>query len=284
MGTFAGSGCYVVKGERVYLVESGTQEVADLLLNSLPDLGVRPEEVAGVIATHIHLDHSGGMGWLVQQMPWLKVYVQENGAKHLINPSRLLASADVVYGGREEVIRMHGQILPVPESNVIPVDDAVIDEGSRLRVFSTPGHAPHHLLTFDESRGLAFVGELPGHYFPEGNLLYPALAPPSFNYEHTLNSLGKLKVLDAKMLCFSQFGFTDKVSDIIAKAVDQLNHLYRVMKEQYQNGTGVEESARLLLSEPRYQMLTKLPFRMEIDSLFVAAVVAFRQYFDRNGL
>jgi glyoxylase-like metal-dependent hydrolase (beta-lactamase superfamily II) len=279
------SGTYVIMGEKTYIVETGTQEVASLLLNSLDDLGVSREGIAGVIATHIHLDHTGGAGWLVKQMPWLKVYVHERGAKHLIDPSRLLDSADKVYGGRERVIGIHGEILPVPEENVIPVEEAAVDagDGFTLHIMPAPGHAPHHLLIFEETSGAAFVGELPGHYIPDDHLLYPAIAPPGFDYRETLNSLDRLEALAPSLLCFSQFGFTDSTAQTISLAREQLSRMRATLLRLHEEGVSVGEMVQELLQDPMYEFVSKLPQKEPLEDLFIAAVVGFIQDFSRGG-
>jgi glyoxylase-like metal-dependent hydrolase (beta-lactamase superfamily II) len=280
-----GSGSYVVQGEKVYLVETGTGELASLLLSSLDGLGIDKGDVVGVIVTHIHLDHSGGAGWLVRQLPWLKVYVQRSGAKHLIDPSRLLASADKVYGGREAVLKIHGEILPVPEENVVPVEETVIDAGGGvfLRIDPAPGHAPHHLLIFEEGRKLAFVGELPGHYLPSESILYPAIAPPGFDYQETLRSLEKLDALEPKMLCFSQFGFTEKVSETINLAGKQMDQMYHTLSRLHSEGACTQKMVRTLLESPMFSAIQELRHAEPFGELLLSAVVGFLQYFQKNN-
>ncbi len=277
------SGSYVIMGEKVYLVETGTQDVASKLMSSLSDLGIAREELTGVIVTHIHLDHSGGAGWLVKQMPWLKVYVHRNGAGHLIEPSRLLASADKVYGGREAVDKIHGAILPIPEGNVIPLDETTIDAGGgvSLRVMSAPGHAPHHALIFEESKKLVFVGELPGHYVPANDFLYPALAPPGFDYGATLRSLRKLRALAAEKLCFSQFGFTDRVDKTISLSEKQLSHVRDVLLPLNRKGASPSEMVEALMDDPMYEPVNELRGWSE-GELILSTVLGFQRYFARN--
>jgi glyoxylase-like metal-dependent hydrolase (beta-lactamase superfamily II) len=277
------SGSYVIMGEKVYLVETGTQDVASKLMSSLSGLGIGREDVAGIIVTHIHLDHSGGAGWLVEQMPWLKVYVHRNGAGHLIEPSRLLASADKVYGGREVVEKVHGAILPIPEENVIPLDETTISAGGGVsfRVMSAPGHAPHHVLIFEESKKLAFVGELPGHYVPDDDFLYPALAPPGFDYGATLVSLKKLRALAPEKLCFSQFGFTDRVNETISLSEKQLSHVRDVLLPLNRKGCSPSEMVQALMDAPMYEHVNELPGWSE-GELILSTVLGFQHYFARN--
>lgn len=283
--TTPGSGSYVIQGGKVYLVETGTEELASLLLRSLDRLGIGKEDIAGVIVTHIHLDHSGGTGWLVRQLPGLKVYVHRSGARHLIDPSRLLASADRVYGGREEVLEIHGRILPVPEENVVPVEDTVIDAGGgvSLRIYSAPGHAPHHLLIFEEGGKLAFVGELPGHYIPKGDILYPAIAPPGFDYPETLRSLEKLTSLEPDMLCFSQFGFTERVAETLALSKKQIEHIHSVLSRLHREGVSPKGMVRTLLETPMFSAAQELRQEEPFGELLLSAVDGFLQYFQKNN-
>jgi glyoxylase-like metal-dependent hydrolase (beta-lactamase superfamily II) len=150
------------------------------------------------------MDHAGGMGALAQIFPGAKVLVHPRGAKHAIDPSRLIEGTKMVFGADFE--ERYGPILPVPESQVyVPQDEEIISVNSReLQIIYAPGHAQHHMAIFDRSvRGL-FCGEalgIPVHRTRP--LAFPSVAPPNFDQELYLSTIEKLRQLEARILLYS---------------------------------------------------------------------------------
>lgn len=243
MGPYGVSGVYVIKAEEVTLIETGTSITVPHILEAVREMGITEDDLKKVIVTHIHLDHSGGTGWLVKRLPHLSVYVHERGAKHLRDPSRLIESAKMVYGSEESIRAMNGEILPVPAENLIPITDTAIDIGENVRLitFDSPGHASHHLCIYDPETGCLFAGEALGHYQPERNELVPAVAPPGFNYEDSLATIEKIRKLKPRTICFSQFGFSREPEKVIREAADQLRMYYDLTRKMYEDGLSVEE-------------------------------------------
>ncbi len=132
------------------------------------------EEPRALLLTHIHLDHAGAAGALVERFPGLEVYVHARGAPHLADPSRLLASAERIYG--DEMAELWGRVLPVPERNLRVVEggETIAVADRELDVDYTPGHASHHVVYFDRSDGTAFVGDVAGVRIPPVRLRPPA--------------------------------------------------------------------------------------------------------------
>lgn len=165
------------------------------------ELGLsRPEYI---IPTHIHLDHAGGLGKLAEVFPQTKIVLNRQGAKHMVEPSRLIKSTRMAFGDDFEAT--YGPILPVPESRLKLVRDG--DKlklgGRELLIIHTPGHAAHHIAIFDtKTRGL-FCGESLGLIYSPGYPPLPAVAPPSFDLELYLDDMKKLKALKPKLLFYS---------------------------------------------------------------------------------
>ena len=136
------------------------------------------EQPRALLLTHIHLDHAAATGALVRRWPELEVYVHERGAPHLIDPSKLLASAERLYGDQME--RLWGEIVPVPEANVRPLSGGETVLG--MRVAYTPGHASHHVCYLHEETGTAFVGDVAAVRIPPSNLVVPA--HPAAGHRH----------------------------------------------------------------------------------------------------
>ncbi|MBI5031640.1 MAG: MBL fold metallo-hydrolase [Chloroflexi bacterium] len=193
-------------GEQAALIETGPASTVDTLLEGVQAAGVPLEALRQLIVTHIHLDHSGGAGVLTRQLPWVRVYVHPVGAPHLVDPSKLLASASRIYGDKME--SLWGKILPVPQANLIVVNDQ--DEikipGSTVRAFDTPGHARHHHAYLDTNSGLLFTGDVGGVRMPGVSYVRPPTPPPELDIEAWVASISKLRALNATGLCPTHFG------------------------------------------------------------------------------
>jgi len=172
--------------------------------SSLPNL---IEELGGdqpraVLLTHIHLDHAAATGAMVERWPGLEVYVHERGAPHLVDPSKLLASAGRLYGERLEYL--WGRILPVPEENVTVLRGGESVLG--MRVAYTPGHASHHVAYLHEESGTAFCGDVAACRIPPSKLVVPPTPPPDIDIEAWFDSLAIVEGWDPELLALTHFG------------------------------------------------------------------------------
>jgi len=249
---FGVSGVYVIARDGITLVETGTSLSAPYLLQAVRDLGAREEDIRRVVVTHIHLDHAGAAGWLVRRMPWLQVYVHERGVAHLEDPARLLESAEMVYGTREAVLALHGEILPVPAENLVAVREGEIEAagGPALRVFDAAGHSSHHLGLFDPASGCLFSGEALGHYYPEADSLTPAVAPPSFDLEAARATAKRIESFHPRTICYSQFGPHRDPGFVIRESGRQLEYCRERIEAKLKEGAGAESVIEEILNEP----------------------------------
>jgi len=190
-------GCWEVDGA---LVDPGPQSSMQTLLGALGD-----ERPRAILLTHIHLDHAAATGALVRRWPELEVYVHERGAPHLIDPSKLLASAERLYGDRME--RLWGEIVPVPEANVKPLAGG--EDVLGMRVAYTPGHASHHVCYFHEDSGTAFVGDVAAVRIPPSDLIVPPTPPPDIDIETWLDSIAIVESWRPERLALTHFGQVD---------------------------------------------------------------------------
>jgi glyoxylase-like metal-dependent hydrolase (beta-lactamase superfamily II) len=187
-------GCWQVND---LLVDPGPQSSMDTLLEVLGD-----ERPRALLLTHIHLDHAAATGALVRRWPDLEVYVHERGARHLIDPSKLLASAERLYGDQME--RLWGEIVPVPEANVKPLAGG--EDIFGMRVAYTPGHASHHVCYFHEESGTAFVGDVAAVRIPPSDLIVPPTPPPDIDIETWLDSIAIVESWRPERLALTHFG------------------------------------------------------------------------------
>lgn len=180
------------------------------------------EQPGGLLLTHIHLDHAGAAGVLARRIPGLRVYVSEVGAPHLVDPSKLLASAARLYG-HENMDLLWGEVAPVPEENVVVVGDGEEIEG--FRAIHTPGHAGHHLTFLDLESGDAFVGDMAGVRVPPSKLTIAPTPPPEIDVEEWLRSADRIEALGAQRLRLTHFGLVDDPPAQFARLRESLGTL-----------------------------------------------------------
>lgn len=224
MGGYEGiTSGYLIRSSRPCLVETGTARSAEHVVQSLVDLGVGPEDLATIVVTHIHLDHAGGVGDIAAAFPSAQVVVQERGARHLADPTRLVASAHRVFG--EDMDRLFGDLRPVPAERLVSIPDAgFIDlgDGRRLDAFHNPGHASHHIGLLDSETGDLYTGDAAGVYVPQTADVRPATPPPDFDLNLTLDSLERMRQTAAQRLLFSHFGPVTDVQDTLKRSREEL--------------------------------------------------------------
>src|SRR3984957_13280984 len=215
---------YLIRGDRPCLVGTGTAPSAPLVAGALAALGVGPRDLATVVVTHIHLDHAGGTGDIAQMFPEAEVVVHELGARHLADPSRLMASARRVYG--DELDGLFGALAPTPAERIRAVErTGVVDLGGgrRLESHYSPGHARHHVGLIDSQSGDLYVGDAAGIYIPETGDLRPATPPPDFDLGVALDSLRTFAALQPTRLLFSHFGPVTNVAETLDRSAAEIS-------------------------------------------------------------
>ena len=172
---------FLLSGERPALIETGPAKVAGAIADGVAGAGLDPADLAWIVVTHIHLDHAGGVGDLVRTFPNATVVVHPAGARHLVDPARLLASSARVYGPLMETV--YGGLTPVEASRIKAAEDGEVIElgGRRLELLHAPGHAKHHLAVFEPDQGTLFAGDGVGVLLPSNGVLRPATPPPDFD-------------------------------------------------------------------------------------------------------
>ena len=203
-------GCWEVDG---VLVDPGPESSLGTLLEALGD-----EQPRALLLTHIHLDHAAATGALVRRFPQLEVYVHERGAPHLIDPSKLLASAERLYGDTME--RLWGEIVPVPEENVRPLAGG--EQVLGMRVAYTPGHASHHVCYLHEESGAAFVGDVAAVRIPPANLIVPPTPPPDIDIETWQDSISTVEGWQPERLALTHFGQVDEPAAHLTQVRERL--------------------------------------------------------------
>lgn len=204
-------------------VENNTTHAVPLLLKTLKEQGLEPEQVLYLIITHVHLDHAGGSSALIQACPNATLLAHPRAARHIIDPSKLVQSASQVYG-EENFKKLYGQIHPIPSQRVRTVEDGEeIRFGSRtLRFIHTRGHANHHFCIYDSGSEGIFTGDSFGIAYPalqkNGLFIFPSSSPTDFDPIEARLSIQKIVDSGAKRAFLTHFG---EVSHL-KKAADQL--------------------------------------------------------------
>jgi glyoxylase-like metal-dependent hydrolase (beta-lactamase superfamily II) len=214
---------YLIRGEKPCLVETGTATSAPVVAEALASLGVGPADLGTVVVTHIHLDHAGGVGTLAAQFPAAQVVVHERGARHLVDPDRLMTSARRVFG--RVLDDVFGVLLPTDAARVRAIgDDGAVDLGGgrQLAAFHAPGHAQHHLGLVDSASGDLYVGDAAGVYIPETAEMRPSTPPPDFDLDLAIASIGRFRDVGPQRLLFSHFGPVLDVEGSLGRAEEEL--------------------------------------------------------------
>jgi glyoxylase-like metal-dependent hydrolase (beta-lactamase superfamily II) len=192
------------------IIETGPTTCWERLTDGIGAAGIERDDVDRVLVTHIHLDHAGGVGAAAEFFPNAKVYVHREGFAHLIDPSKLEASARRAWGPAAD--SLWGRMLPVPQDRVIALSggESLPLKGGNLRVVYTPGHAKHHLAFFDEATRSLFTGDAAGVHLPGTDRVRPALPPPDLDIEALVESVDRMRELKPNRLLYTHFGARDK--------------------------------------------------------------------------
>jgi glyoxylase-like metal-dependent hydrolase (beta-lactamase superfamily II) len=213
---------YLLSGERPALIETGPARVAAVVAEGVARAGVAPEDLGWIVLSHIHLDHAGGVGDLVRTFPNATVVVHPFGARHLVDPARLLASSARVYGALMDTV--YGGLTPVEASRIKAAEDGeVIDLGGRrLELIHAPGHARHHMAVFEPDAGALFAGDGVGVLLPGDQVVRPATPPPDFDRDLAVRSLRGFARRQPAYLVLTHFGPITPPAERLAGAEERL--------------------------------------------------------------
>ena len=231
---------YLLTGPAPVLVETGSQSSVPALLAALDELGLGADDLAGVAVTHIHLDHAGGVGDVARAFPSATVYVHGKGARHLVDPSRLVDSASRVYGTLLD--SLYGRLDPTPAERI-----HVLEDGEEIRVgpdralvtVDSPGHAKHHLALHDSASGILFAGDAVGVRLPDAGVLRPSTPPPDFDLDQAIHSLGRFADRRPAGLALAHYGLVPDPLSLLDEAQDTLRRWAEVAEKAWREGTDI---------------------------------------------
>jgi hydroxyacylglutathione hydrolase len=207
----------IVQDGRVALVDTGSNASLPLVLSALAELGLAAEAVDWVLLTHIHLDHAGGAGSLMQALPHARLVVHPRGVRHMVDPARLWAGTVAVYG-EERATALYGRLLPVDAARIVAATDGLEIElaGRRLRVLDTPGHALHHVCFWDERARAFFTGDTFGLSYRELDVegrafIMPTTTPTQFDPQAMQASIDRMLAYQPRSMFLTHYGRVTEV-------------------------------------------------------------------------
>ena len=219
---------FLIEGTEPALVETGSQTSAARVRDALRQHGIGPNDLRWLIVTHIHLDHAGAVGDLAREFPSATVVVHEKGARHLVDPTKLIDSARRVYGPLLD--ELYGRLEPVPADRLIAAGDGfTLDVGpGRLMLVDSPGHAKHHHAVLHEQTGTLMVGDAVGVRLPDLEVLRPATPPPDFDLEQAVTSLHRFRELRPVRVALTHYGVVPDADATLVEAEDVLHQWVEV--------------------------------------------------------
>ncbi|MBD9479265.1 MBL fold metallo-hydrolase [Pseudoxanthomonas sp. PXM02] len=224
----------IVEEGRGAFIDCGTNHSVPHLLAALSQAGLTPEDVDFLIVTHVHLDHAGGAGLLMQQLPNATLVAHPRAAPHLIDPAKLIAGATAVYG-EEEIERSYGAIQPVPEARVRVVGDGetVMLGGRPLLCIDTPGHARHHHCIWDERSRSWFTGDTFGLSYreldgPNGAFILPTTTPVQFEPVALKASIARMVAHAPDGMYLTHYGRVDDVRRLAQALYEQIDAMVAI--------------------------------------------------------
>jgi glyoxylase-like metal-dependent hydrolase (beta-lactamase superfamily II) len=278
----------LVEGDRAAFIDTGTGRSLPLALAALRSRNIAPENVDYVIPTHVHLDHAGGAGQMMQAFANARLVVHPRGARHLIDPSRLMAGVAEVYGP-EETARSFGAVLPVAAERVTEAPDnlALSLNGRELRFLDTPGHARHHLCVADARSQSVFTGDTFGVSYREfdsarGAFIFPTTTPVQFEPEALHASIERLLGEQPQQAFLTHFGRVTGLARL-ARDLHEVIDAFVAMARAAA-GSGRERHQRLIAGQHEILLPRLKAHGCRLDAERIDALLRFDYELNAQGL
>lgn len=284
-------GSYLLTGEHgLALIDVGPGSTLERVLAGLRAAGFEPGELSHVILTHVHLDHAGAAGELARRLPHVRVYAHPIGMPHLLDPSKLVASATRIYG--ERMGPLWGEMVPVPTARLLALDDgAHVRVGNRtLRAVYTPGHAVHHIALHDAANGDLFTGDVAGVRLPDVAFVRPPTPPPDLSLEDWYTSLQRIESLHPSRLYLGHFGPVEDVGAHLAQLRHRLELWGQITLAGVRAGASDEEIAAQIAERSRGDLAHAAPAggeeetvrRYEVAANYLMSAQGYMRYWRKR--
>jgi glyoxylase-like metal-dependent hydrolase (beta-lactamase superfamily II) len=223
---------------RAAFVDTGTNYSVPHLLAALDELNIARDSVDYVLLTHVHMDHAGGAGLLMRELPTARLLVHPRGLPHMIDPSKLVAASRAVYG-EDEFRRLYGDVLPVAADRTVSVQDGFrCDLGGReLELIHTPGHALHHYVVVDRAHALIFSGDTFGISYraldtPQGPFILPTSSPSQFDPDQLISSIDRMMSYAPDAMYLMHYSRVTGTPRLAAMLKSQIREFVRIVRER----------------------------------------------------
>ena len=266
---------YLIDANKKALIDPGMYSATDDVLNALRAKGFRYEEIDYIILTHLHMDHSGNSWALLKHMPNAKVIIHNKAVKYLVDPEPLVRSSREVLGS---IVDLWGGMEPISKDRIIGIDDnsTLMLNDSMLKFIATPGHAPYHLsIIYDDN---LFSGDALG--IKAFNTLRPASPLPSFRLDLALQSIDKIKGLNAKSIYMPHFGISKEPNNTINDNLRIYNGWARIIKEAIDDDLDEDQILELLVD--RFKEYKRLIEDDYYSRLLRSDLKGFIKYMKKN--
>ena len=242
---------YILRqGNEVAIIETGNKYSATNVQKALKMDGLSFSDVAYIIPTHVHLDHAGGAGELMNRCQNAQLIVHPRGARHMINPSKLIEGAMAVYG-EENFNKLYGEIIPIDSSRVIEADDNfILDfEGRELKFIDTPGHARHHFCVWDKQTESMFTGDTFGISYRDLDkenevYIFPSTSPVQFDPKALIKSIYKIMEYKPQRVCLTHFAAIKPTQKVVDQLIDGIHFVSNLAKKY-----ATENDAELIIQD-----------------------------------
>lgn len=222
---------YIVDAERPALIDTGIGTNYEYILEAMAEIGIAPEELEIIAPTHIHLDHAGGAGFLAEECPNADVCIHEIGARHLVDPERLIEGTKLAV---EDQWQYYAEPKPVPEDRITELSDGdTIDLGDRvLDVHHAPGHAPHQVIYHDPDHQVIATGDAAGIWVPQTESIRQTSPPSNFDLEACLSDVETIRSLAPETLLFGHFGPAEASDELLDEYKEVLTEWVESVEEK----------------------------------------------------
>ena len=243
---------------KVAIIETGNNFSVSNIQKALEKDGLSFSDVAYVIPTHVHLDHAGGAGQLMKQCKDAKLIVHPRGARHMIDPQKLIAGATGVYG-EKKFKKLYGDIIPIEANRVIEAEDNfLLDfEGRELKFIDTPGHAKHHFCIWDKQTGTMFTGDTFGISYrdldKDGEVyIFPSTSPVQFDPKALVESINKIMEYNPHRVCLTHFSAIKPSKQVVEQLIDGIKFV-SILAKKY----ATHNDAELIIREKMMEYFLK---------------------------
>ena len=243
---------------KVAIIETGNNFSVSNIQKALEKDGLSFSDVAYVIPTHVHLDHAGGAGQLMKQCKDAKLIVHPRGARHMIDPQKLIAGATAVYG-EKKFKELYGDIIPIEANRVIEAEDNfLLDfEGRELKFIDTPGHAKHHFCIWDKQTGTMFTGDTFGISYrdldKDGEVyIFPSTSPVQFDPKALVESINKIMEYNPHRVCLTHFSAIKPSKQVVEQLMDGIKFVSNLAKKY-----ATHNDAELIIREKMMEYFLK---------------------------